>query len=310
MTITSIDNAIVAFIDILGFRNLVRSLGDRLAIARRLDTAMERALEAFGGKESLRGTPDAEWRVRVFSDCICVSKPLTDIGVVITLEAICLFSQEMFAEGFPVRGGVTIGPYIESELIIFSEAQIIAYDIESQIAQFPRVVLSTEFINYVDSLDDDEVRQSAKEYIIIDGDDLSFVNYLLFYEEDSWFGGAGFYHIMNKNISEALFLSINTPAVREKYEWMAMFHNWSLRHTAEILKKSGTLCEDTVWDFGSLIIDNIGKRRQFVTYLWTDRSFSPPKSKMTEESINWIKHWPGQSTEDDEDEPDCEDEDV
>ena len=204
MPLTSIDQAIVCFIDVLGFRSMVTSPGDRLQMASRLDAAMERALEAFGGKEALRGTPDAEWRVRVFSDCLCAAKPLTSLGVAVTLEAVSTFTQEMLTRSFPIRGGVDIGPYADSELLLFSAAQIGAYDLESKVAKHPRVVLSRSLVEYINSIADNDYRWFIKELVILDRGNLPFVNYMIFYEEDDWLGGAAFYQRMTKVLTSML----------------------------------------------------------------------------------------------------------
>jgi hypothetical protein len=306
MTLVSFDQAIVGFVDILGFRNLVRAPGDRHEIAGRLDNAIQRALESFGGMESLKGSPDAEWRVRVFSDCICVAKPLSELGAVVTMEALCTFSQEMLERGFPIRGGVAIGPHIESEVLIFSETQIQAYDIETSVAVYPRVVLSKQLSEYLDSMEDVEMRLAAKEYIVRDADENSFVNYLVFHEEDSWLGGAHFYEVMKAQILQSLSLHAHTEVLRAKYIWAAQFHNWSLQHTARRLKLSGTLSEDDVWDFGSLVVPGEIGERLFLSLISTDPAFQRPDEKTTHQGVNWLRHWPDVGTEDDEAEPDGE----
>ena len=216
MSIATTDNAIVGHLDILGFRALVRADGDRIEIARRLDSAIIRALESFGGKESLRGTPDAEWSVRVFSDCLCVSKPLTDIGLLVALEAISTFTQEMLAAGFPIRGGVTMGSHSESDLLIFSQAQIEAYDLEAVHALNPRIILSHQLVNRIDAIEDDEIRRTCKEYVVLDSDEMAFVNYLIFEEDDSWRGGHDFYRRLKINIAKALTNSTIKDTVLSK----------------------------------------------------------------------------------------------
>ena len=306
MRITSIDSAIVGHLDILGFREMVRAAGDRLEIARQLDSAIRKALESFGGRDSLRGMPDGEWSVRIFSDCLCASKPTTDIGLLVSLQAFSTFAQEMLAAGFPVRGGVAIGPYSESELMIFSQAQIDAYDLEAGHARNPRIILSPQTIARIDAIEDDDIRRTTKEYLVLDSDGVAFINYLVFEEEDSWLGGHAFYYRLRKNIERALAVNVKEPSLRSKYEWMARFHNWSLRHTARILKRSGSLSEDDVWSFSSLLIKTPAGLDDFASLLWTDRAFTRPVEDEHEVGVDWIKQWPGVTTEDDEKEPDDE----
>jgi hypothetical protein len=268
----SIELAIVCFFDILGFRDLVTAPGDRDKIARRLDSSMRRALEAFGGRKLLRGTRDAEWRLRVFSDCISLAKPLSDLGVCVTLDASARFTQEMLSDGFPIRGGIEIGPYLETDLLLFSEAQIAAYDIESKVAKQPRVVMSEKFVDYLSAIGDDDFRWLAKELLIKDADGQIFLNYMIFYEEDDWLGGARFYRALKSVLSATLKKEGMPERVREKFEWMADLHNWSLWHTAKLLKQ-GRLDEDIVWDFRSYYVAERAQRRGFTPLISLDPAF-------------------------------------
>ncbi|MDB6098143.1 MAG: hypothetical protein JWN58_846 [Gammaproteobacteria bacterium] len=325
MALSVIDEAIVCFIDILGFRNMVTAAGDRLELANRLDAAIEKALEAFGGKDALRGTPDAEWRVRIFSDCLCAAKPLSPLGVAVALEAVSTFTQEMLVRSLPIRGGIAIGPYAESELLLFSTAQIAAYDLESKVARHPRVVLSASLLGYINAIADDEYRWLIKELIILDRGRLAFVNYMIFYEEDDWLGGYAFYDRMSKVLAAMLRRPNISARVREKYLWMAALHNWSLVHTARLLKQSGILSEDTVWNFRSFYIESAPAKRRFRALIASDAAFAEMTSRnkwmvysggqMVEtfpenrrKGIDWLREWPGASTVDDEKVEDDEDE--
>lgn len=288
----TIDSAIVGHIDLLGFRTMVTAPGDRQELAIRLDAAMRRALEAFGGLESLSGTPDGEWRVRVFSDCLCVAKPLSEIGVAVTLEAIALFTQDMLFHGFLIRGGIEIGPYSDTELMIFSSAQIEAYDLEAKVARVPRTVVSSRVVSYMETIEDDTVRQFTKEYVVVDPDEVHFVNYLVFYEEDDWLGGARFYQETTRLLSSNVNNQEEIPTVRDKFVWMAQFHNWSLRHTAKVMKLDSKFSEDTVWAFTDYLVVGNFNPREFVTLLWTDKSFQPPEETAEMKSIDWLREWP------------------
>ena len=81
--LNKIDNAIVGFVDILGFKSLVRAPGNRVKNAKKLDVAIRNALEWFGGYEAFKDTIESEWQIKIFSDCLCVSKPATEMGMVV-----------------------------------------------------------------------------------------------------------------------------------------------------------------------------------------------------------------------------------
>lgn len=321
MNFHRLDLALVCFFDILGFRSLVTAPGDREPTARRLNRVMERALEAFGGKRLLKGK-DGEWRIRVFSDCIVLAKPLTELGVCVTLDASAQFVQEMLAEGFPIRGGIEIGPYIETDFLLFSEAQIAAYDLESQVAKQPRVLVSLTFLRCLDLITDDEFRWLAKELLIMDSDGQVFLNYMVFYEEDDWLSGARFYKALKNLLTQRLQDTAMPSGVREKYDWMADLHNWSLWHTAKLLKR-GRLNEDNTWDFQAYYVNERHSRRLFTPLVSLDKAFIEMigeddakvilsdqfvvsgGARHIREGIDWIRDGPSLH-EDDEPEEDLE----
>jgi hypothetical protein len=303
--LTHIDSAIVAFLDILGFRSLVRTHGNREEIVEQLNDAMKRSLEWFGGMESFRGTPDAEWKVRTFSDCLSVAKPATDLGIIMTLDALSDFIREMISSGFPIRGGIAIGSYSESKFMLFSQAQIEAFDLESKKASNPRVLVSQDLRDRINAIEDDELRQSIKEYLIVDEDSKLFLNYLLFQEEDHWQSGHRFY-LNQKQILEKALKDIDiSSSTRSKYVWMARLHNWSLYYTAAILKRSGILSEDDVWSFSSLLVKGVPYKARFTSFLRSDQSFQQV-DEIDQDKIDWIKQWPDITTENDEKEEDLE----
>ncbi|MBV8369775.1 MAG: hypothetical protein JO036_12730 [Candidatus Eremiobacteraeota bacterium] len=127
---------IVAFIDVLGFREQTkRRLGDP-ALLKALDGALmytDRLLfEPYDGY-----TPDA----RMFSDCICVSSPFEPDNVVKFTYTIEALQMNLACCGVFVRGGIAIGRHFENPRMIVSEALIDAYLLENE-AMFPRIVAS------------------------------------------------------------------------------------------------------------------------------------------------------------------------
>lgn len=313
-----IPKAIVCHFDILGFRSLVRSKNNIKQLSEKLNIAIKRALEAFGVTNNIKNSIDSEWRIRIFSDCICFAKPLTDIGIGICFNAVCEFIQKIMFNGFLIRGGIAIGDYLESDFFIFSEAQIKAYDLESKEAIFPRVVLANELISYIEDIDDDSLRLNIKEYIISDNNSkIFFINFMLFDEEDGWISGYKFYLSQKEKLEKIIKNDEVEDIIKNKYKWLAILHNWTIKKTAKILKISGILNEDNVWSFSSLIIKNIDDEIDFFCLAEKDGIFDKVNELKKKEyyslmgikrRVDWIKEWPHASTEDDEDGNDAEDE--
>jgi hypothetical protein len=123
----------VAFLDILGFREMVNADEPEKTIAL-LENFFERARELAGIATSSKLT------YKLFSDCICVSTPVDVLGVFNIIQYIAHFQVTAFQNGIFVRGGLSVGKHYESERMIFSEGLVNAYKLEQK-AFYPRIVI-------------------------------------------------------------------------------------------------------------------------------------------------------------------------
>jgi hypothetical protein len=149
-----------AFIDFLGFAEVSKEADDttRLKILGLL-----RSLSALRGDFDLQSKPSETGKtsyirpaISTFSDHIVISYPLEPISVdggldeqftpiLVMLQFNDLLTKVASAAlriGFLVRGGATIGKLYHTQGVVFGEALVEAYQIESQTSIYPRVVLS------------------------------------------------------------------------------------------------------------------------------------------------------------------------
>lgn len=301
---------VVAFLDILGFKKIVGRWLENRAVAYAVEQALTKAIDWVGGRKAFSFVRREDWHIRVFSDCICISQPASALGLLEITEGVACFQREMIAAGFPVRGGISVGPHFESELAMLSPALIEAYEIESNSAVFPRVVFSPSAIELLNAVEDDEIRKEIKEFVTIDDDGSAFVCYLIFEEDDPWLKGHRFYTFHQSVVEAGLAQFSEKDPLHIKYDWMGQFHNWCLKATAQILKRSGETEEDEVWSFNTMLVRGITETMQFKSLLWSDRAFVALRSHETYTKVDWVKEWPGAISEDDEEEPDLEQEDF
>jgi len=128
--------------------------------------------------------------------------------------------------GFPVRGGVDFGPVFLDDRCIFGKAHLEAYRLESKVAIYPRIAVSDAVLKQVKGqlgYYSKNARTPHEDEILIDKDGVAFLNYLAATYEDETFaeellGGHA------KLIADRLEKC--PSAVRDKYEWMAAYHNW------------------------------------------------------------------------------------
>jgi hypothetical protein len=294
------EHRIVAFVDILGFKTLLQAWASDSHLPMTVESALRDATEYVGGKYGLRSRSPEDWRVRMFSDCACISQPATPLGLMRSLEGVALFQRTMITNGLLVRGGVALGRHYESTLTLMSNALLDAYELEQHHSGLPRILLSRKLLEFVEGIEEADIRTDMKELITFEGHDVAFVCYVIFEEEDNWLGGEPFYRAQHDLISKTLANPELNITVRQKYVWLAEYHNWCLFQTARLLKQSGRLAEDEVWHLNLHWVREIPLSRRFACAAWTDRSLKKAYDGNQQNGVDWIREWPGASSDDDE----------
>lgn len=233
------EKAIVSFIDILGFKELVESstseavksaldLVNRFAIPEAEDEDLDYSFVA----ESIS-----------FSDCIVrvrrtEKEPnLTNpVGLVFYEIIDLLHAQgELLNQGILIRGGIAYGDIYFNKNQIYGPALNKAYELEAKYAVYPRIVLSPDLIKETKSNNllksESHTYEMELEYIaklIKQGDDgLWFIDYIRAMESElddpAIYPG---YLLKHKKIicdGANQFQKINKTL--SKYLWMAKYHN-------------------------------------------------------------------------------------
>lgn len=157
--------------------------------------------------------------------------------------------------GFFVRGGLSLGLLHLRDGLVFGPALADAYELESDKAVHPRIVLSRPAAK---SQHDDltayaDPRESAQQAMLMrDGDGWSFINYLgLLFDEPEDPRPALAMH--RDRVVECLSRHRGTKRVWEKYRWLAEYHNHvvmtRLPGSAELLVAASLM----TWEFVSFV---------------------------------------------------------
>lgn len=140
----------VAFLDLLGFKNMVNQSVENQTILNNIN----RALNYIGGIQhdnynGIMSMVDLGKQVTVFSDSIVISydalMPGGGFHVLMDLVYIC---NDLLGIGISVRGGVTVGPLIHDELKCYGPAMVEAYMMESQRAAVPRIIINQNVLEH------------------------------------------------------------------------------------------------------------------------------------------------------------------
>ena len=144
------ENRYVAFLDILGFSELIRRLDKESSLLDKiLDTL--RAAEQFRPLVSaMNETKDGQdfWRgmirVAAFSDSVVISTKENSIGLSLIVISTTMLSAQLLGLGIFARGSICLGKLYHEESVLFGMGLIDAYNLESKAAVYPRILIQDQ----------------------------------------------------------------------------------------------------------------------------------------------------------------------
>lgn len=221
----------VAFVDILGFAELVREADkdeDRLAAV----------VDALNTVSTVAPPSHAETGLmsQNFSDSLILSAHATPDGLWHLLLTLDRLSWNLLCIGILARGGVAHGRIHHDEKIVFGVGVNEAYRLESTVAKFPRIIVSRHvFKNATDYATSNEVANVYLARLIRDDDGVWFINYLSDLEafahqnaptdelrKSSWYSAG---EVIREQLQRQLDEMIDRPEVYAKLAWMANYWN-------------------------------------------------------------------------------------
>jgi hypothetical protein len=133
---------IVAFIDILGWREIV---ANSLKEPGRASTILESLLRSvFEGLKIQGGFKSWDYQAAAFSDSIIISVNGEAGSIGVILHVVEHMTNAALLNGWLLRGGITYGPMFHSGPIAFGPALTEAYELESRLAIYPRIIVDDE----------------------------------------------------------------------------------------------------------------------------------------------------------------------
>lgn len=185
------EHRIIAFIDILGFKNLVKDQENiekilkLLEEIRKLNSQYKRYYEEKTGKTFLQIALD----VISFSDHIILSLPLTSTEKYASQREYSIFShyfypwimklqKDFLQKGFLMRGAIACGDiyYAGKNNIVVGESLNEAIEDETKLAIYPRIIISKSLMDHIKKIHKDD--HIAMPFLQKDFDGLYFTPYL------------------------------------------------------------------------------------------------------------------------------------
>lgn len=133
-----------AFLDILGFTDLISNIGKG-----DIDFDVVRALLRTIHEPSKYGDAGtADFRATTISDAIALSSSFSESGLEVLVDTITRLVLGALEEGYFMRGGLCRGQLYHDNEMVFGEAFIKAFHIESKIARYPRIMVAKEVYDH------------------------------------------------------------------------------------------------------------------------------------------------------------------
>jgi len=188
---------------------------------------MDNLFEIYDHTRNLHNT-SSELDIIQFSDSIVLTMPFSKDQFLFFLKMIAKFQYNLFCKGIICRGGIAYGKHFAKEGFLFSAGLINAYNIEKEIARYPRIVVSNDLIELIYKNGDlVEGAPLLREY-----DDAIFVDFL-----------------ENTDLNEAvdelkLILEKTEPtntSVKEKQRWLSEYFDFKVSQSNSPITKLGKM---------------------------------------------------------------------
>lgn len=247
------EKRIIAFIDILGFRELIKDSEKNPATLEKIyevityfknwEKPESWNLKTIEIEEDAQKKGLANFDLSNKSTCTCFSDSIIvsikisdgDINAILStlIANISYIGSYIIQKGILFRGAITIGNIIHQDNgIILGQGFIDAYNLESKLATFPRIVVSDKLIKELNyPLEAKRNRYPYHQYLTRDKDGCIGFNQLKYFEVvQSWteMKEAILKEALDKTrkvIIEGLDFSFELPSVHSKYQWLKNEYN-------------------------------------------------------------------------------------
>lgn len=173
----------IAFIDILGFKELIKSKTCE-DLYKILTTKMKKPLSDFSkGATSVINMDDI--KMQVMSDSICFFIECNKRNSLVGLIATCAYFQvELLRLHEPIlsRGAIVQGDLYADAHAVFGPGFVKAYQMEEYSAKYPRIILTKSTIDDALGNSDEDVADYIPQTVFCDFDEFYVVDYLELFE--------------------------------------------------------------------------------------------------------------------------------
>ncbi|MEN6641401.1 MAG: hypothetical protein ABFE08_03035 [Armatimonadia bacterium] len=218
----------VAYLDIMGYSELVREAGRSANPMATIDRVREAVSKVqldhgrFHDWGALEGVT-----TKVFSDSIIISSPGDQRGCFDAIRWTMNVVARLAHRDLWLRGAITFGAHYDEGGVLFSPALVKAYEMEQKDAFYPRVLVTQSVIQTCRAEPDTDRREWLLSAIQRDHDRAYFLNYLALIMPGA-IRQSDEHQLLwthKAHIEDRLKKHRNQPRIAAKYGWLADYHN-------------------------------------------------------------------------------------
>lgn len=219
------DQQLVAFIDILGFKNIVEKSENNVEYLKKILHATQTIKNFVRNNDEKRKSEGRSVQMVQFSDSLVISRPYHGNGdlnqIIMNLD----FVQKIIARdvGIMIRGGVTAGKLYHKDSISFGPAFLRAFELESKVAKTPRIIIDPNLLEFTgDDIKDVLLHSLIKSTLKKDVDGHYFINFLGGYyaKPVASIAAERLREYAESELANITEVNEKTESIRMKMEWM------------------------------------------------------------------------------------------
>ncbi len=235
----SYESRYVAFLDLLGFKDMVEQSTKNQSILNNISKALNYTYEVqHNNYHGFLSQVEFGKQVTTFSDSIIISystsTPAGGFHILMDLIYICI---DLLYNGILVRGGVTVGQLVHDERKCFGPAMNEAYKMESDEAIYPRILINKNVLDFdLENPGSANTVEQENKYLlglikaVPDNKNLFILDYLKQYNElDDIYTYLDFISNTRDFIIESLSKFEKNERVYKKYEWLKRYYNETIQ---------------------------------------------------------------------------------
>lgn len=234
-------NKIIAYVDILGFKNYIET-----TVENGKKDSLYRTLFSFKSSEQSNLLKYPTREASHFSDLLVITIDYNKTYLEQLIEDLLNLTNNVIkSSSLLLRGIILEGKILHYNGIIFGPGLIEAYELEKNVVQFPRIVVNKTLI---DELEID------KSKLFLDIDNSYYIDYIKNKVSSSENSNNNFSEPLSSMVQQGLKSS--DPGIREKYKWLANRHN---QITDEYCSMMRSLFQNKTDFIAKYAIDNLEK---------------------------------------------------